>query len=340
MLTIEPQSVFSDDPSAANHIPDSCTTSPVRNPLSDILDQPFVKETIQEFNPFATYDFDTLEGYFDPFGWQAQYGNQGPQPYRLGWTNYNDIAYQPPARTSGTSGHVSIFEWHSAVRYANLIRPGIVFDSLAWFNADWWSGPSGVALPAQFDQVSLDSQLGFFGEGPWTVQVGFHPQIVGSVDSRLNRNAFNFDGRVVATYKSSNELSFVFGLAYWDRVTGLLVPHAGVIWTPDPRWEFRLLFPQSRISYYLGRWRGGDAWLYGAAGYNVEAWQTDITIPQTNDRMQLSEETLLLGARYDVGRHSFFVEAGGVFNRHVKFAGPTTDFSIGDSPVFRIGYRY
>ena len=222
-----------------------------------------------------------------------------------------------------------------------MIAPGVLFNATGFFNAQWWNGPSGIALPGQVDEVSADLELGLFNGGPWSGQIAFHPQFVDSYQSRIGRYAFNFDGRVIATYRASPTWSFVGGVAFWDRLNVMVVPHVGVIWAPDERWEFRILWPKSRISYFLGRWSCADFWAYGGFEYSAEAWQVDIGSPATSmDRMQITDDQLTLGLRWDSGRYSFFVEGGYIFNRQAKFIGPTPDFNLGNIEMLRLGVRY
>lgn len=283
-----------------------------------------------------------LPGYYDPFGWQASYGTSGYQPWRLGWSLFHEIAILPNSPVSGgTSGSMKIVEWNANLRFSEIIAPGVLFNATGYFNAHYWDGPGGVALPGQVDQISADLELGFFNSGPWSGQIAFHPQIVDGYESRLNRNAFNFDGRAVATYMASPHWSFVGGAAIWDRVDLMLVPHVGTIWTPDTRWEVRLLYPRTRISYFLGRRGCTDFWAYGVAEYTAESWQANIGDPtQLADRIQITDDRVSLGLRWDSGRQSVFIEAGYVFNRQAKFAGPTPNFDISNCGMIRAGMRF
>lgn len=321
-------------------VDDPSNELPTWLPSSSCWDHPLVKEFISGMNPFAEEEFRTLEGYYDPFGPQASFGTNGPQPYRLGWISYNDITLIPSAPTSGSNGQMKILEWNSNVKVSHVIAPGILFNGTGWFSARWWDGPTGVPLPGQVDQFSTDLELGFFNDGPWSGQIAFHPQIVETFEARLNRNAFNFDGRAIAMYRASPNWSFVGGIAFWDRVDLLVVPHVGVIWTPNDRWEIRALFPKSRASYYLGHWRDTDFWVYGEAEYHVEAWQDSVHKLNIQDRIQIEDQRLSLGLRWDHGRYSTFVDGGYVFNRHAKFAGSLPGFDIGDMGMIRAGIRY
>ena len=314
----------------------------VGSPLPRGIHRTLAYELWDTFNPFFKTTVRVLPNYYDPYGWQASYGTNGYQPWRLGWSIFHEVAVLPTSSVSGgTTGEMQIVEWNSNVRLSELIAPGILFNGTGYFNAQYWDGPGGIDLGGQVDQLSLDLELGFFNDGPWSGQIAFHPQIVDGFDQPLNGNAFNFDGRAIATYMVSPAWSLVGGFAVWDRVDLMLVPHVGAIWTPDARWELRLLYPRTRISYYLGRMGAKEMWLYGIAEYTAASWQANIGDPTlVADRIQLTDDRLSLGIRWDGGRHSVFIEGGYVFNRHVKFAGPTPHFDISNAGMIRAGIRF
>jgi hypothetical protein len=299
-------------------------------------------ELLDTFNPFTKSTVRILPGYYDPYGWQGSYGTDGYQPWRLGWQIYHDFAVLPNSPvTGGTTGEMQMVEWNSNLRLSEIIAPGVLFNGTGYFNAHYWDGPGGIDLPGQVDQLSADLELGFFNDGPWSGQVAFHPQIVDGYEAKLNHNALNFDGRAIANYLVSPNLMLVGGVGVWDRVDTLIIPHVGVVWTPGPRWELRLLYPRSRISYFLGRRGTTDFWLYGIAEYVAEAWQANIGDPTVvADRIQLTDDRFSIGLRWDKGRHSAFVEGGYVVNRQAKFAGPTPDFDLGNVGMIRAGFRF
>ena len=319
---------------------DSVEPLPSSSWTKGLREHPLVHEFISGMNPFVAEEPRVLEGYYDPFGWQASFGTNGPQPFRLGWVTFNELTLIPSSPVRGTAGELKIVEWNSNIRVSHVIAPGVLFNGTGWMSARWWDGPTGVPLPGQVDQFSTDLELGFFNDGPWSGQIAFHPQIVESFEAPLNRYAFNFDGRAIAMYRASPNWSFVGGVAIWDRVDLLVVPHVGVIWTPNDRWELRALFPKSRASYYLGHWRDTDFWVYGEAEYHVEAWQDTIDSPTIHDRIQIEDERVNLGVRWDHGRYSTFIDGGYVFNRHAKFAGSLPGFDIENMGMFRAGLRY
>jgi len=311
-----------------------------RTTCATFFESPFVKEFFEGMNPFVPAVIHSLPNYYDPFGSQMGTGSFGPPGYRLGWVSYNDITVLPLSSARGTAGSMQITEWNSNAKYSHLVAPGVLFNGTGFFNARWWQGPSGTALPAQVDQISTDLELGLFNDGPWSGQIAFHPQIVETYEAKLDRNAFNFDGRAIATFKASQQWSFVGGVAIWDRVTTMVVPHAGVIWTPNERWEFRILYPKSRISYFLGNRWNADFWVYGQAEYTAEAWQSVDPQSPNIDRMQITDDRLSLGLRWDSGRYSVFTEGGYVFNRQIKFEGSAPGFDLDNTWMFRAGFRY
>lgn len=131
-------------------------------------------------------------------------------------------------------------------------------------------------------------------------------------------------------------MTLAFGFEYWNRVRNYVIPYGGIIWTPDNRWEFRLLFPNSRVSYYLGNFHTMDVWAYASAEYLIEAYQIDTTLG-VRERGQWKDYELLFGFDAGKGKFSAFLQAGAIFDRHVRFNGPTPDFNLGNSVIVRTG---
>src|SRR5262245_10571131 len=95
----------------------------------------------------------------------------------------------------------------------------------------------------------------------------------GIFNDHSNSKRVMADVRAVLFWRSSPEWLFAFGAAFWNRASDHLIPYGGALWTPNDRWELRFMFPRSRASYYLGRFRGADTWLYASGEYNLEAYQ-------------------------------------------------------------------
>jgi hypothetical protein len=127
----------------------------------------------------------------------------------------------------------------------------------------------------------------------------------------------------------------------FGRVNDILIPYAGVVWTPNDYWEFRLLFPKSRISYFLGNVWGAAAWVYGSLEYNVEAYQIYVPTPVgLDEKVQISDYRALFGLRSEGGGVTGFVEVGWAFAREAKFEHGTPGFDINTGFVGRLGLRF
>jgi hypothetical protein len=132
----------------------------------------------------------------------------------------------------------------------------------------------------------------------------------------------------------------VAGAGYWERVENIVLPYAGVVWNPNDLWEFRLLFPKTRISYFLGNIGNAAHWIYATGEYHVESYQ--ITMPGVADseKVQLSDYRIGLGLRSDHGWYDKSVEVGYVLGRQVEFLKHTPSFDINDTYMIRFAVRF
>jgi hypothetical protein len=296
-------------------------------------DDPRVHDFLELANPFACPDLPREPRYVDPFGWQFV-----QDPYRLGFVKHDEIDVATRAAAQGSAdGSMQVTEFYSWLRHSTLIRPDVLMNVTGIFDGYYWAGPSQPQLPGQVDRLSLDLEAVFLGEGPVNTIIGFHPQMVADFEQPLTPRAFSFDGRIVNTYRVDRQWMLVYGLAVWDRVDLLFIPEVGVIWTPDDRWELRLLFPRSQLSYRLGEVAGGQLWLTSSLEFVAQAYQVDIPNTGATDRIQLRDWRATAGLRQDFYRISWTADVGIVFDRSATFRGPTPPFDLAPSALFRVG---
>src|SRR5579871_3667444 len=279
-------------------------------------------------------------GLFNPFVRRFPFPAQGPYPYRMGWSKYDEASIMPQAHTNGVAGSIGFVSWNASVQYAQKLTDGLIFTWTGVTNSSYLTGPSGLALPGQVDLLASDFEITAQGWGPWSAQFAFTPQLATNFEQSINSHAYNWDGRAVAYYQSSPTLMIALGAAFWNRVNNYIVPHAGVIWLPTDRWELRLLFPKSQIIYLLGDCWGTTFWLYTSCEYNIESYQISIGDPGLKNRMQLSDYRLLVGVNSRYGRVTSFLEGGWVFNRQVRFQDSAANFDIADGPMARMGLKF
>jgi hypothetical protein len=280
-----------------------------------------------------------LAGFYDPFTLQFAYGADDIQPYRLGWYSYNDYVLMTKAPTS-VGGGFQDQQWNAWLRYARLLRNSTVFTWTGWMNGKFWAGPTGLNLPPGAAEFVSDFQWASAFAGPWNWQAGFTPQLNGTFNERINSNALMADVRAVLFYRASPRWMWAFGTAYWNRASDHLIPYGGAIWAPGDRWEIRAMFPRSRASFYVGRLRGADTWLYATGEYNLEAYQVDLQGPRVSTRGESSDYRVLIGASATSGIWTLFLEGGLVTDRHFRFRGDAPDFELDDCAMFRTGLLF
>ena len=246
-----------------------------------------------------------------------------------------------PIHGAAGSGQFGIFAFDLGSRYASDWSAADQRNqnplSRAQFNYRSWSGPGSPSLPSNAFRIGFDFPLEIADK----FEFGFTPAIVSDFDGHLNSDGYNWDFRAIGFTRKSPDLLFVWGMEFWNRVHNIIVPHAGIVWTPDERVILQLMAPKSRISYQLGTCGETATWAYGSIEYDVEAYQISLTSPSGRDeKIQLDDYRAVFGIRSEGTSLTGFVEAGWVFNRHVKFLHGTPGFNIDSGFVGSIGLRF
>ena len=149
----------------------------------------------------------------------------------------------------------------------------------------------------------------------WSTSIAFNPSINSDLEQGLGSNAWNWDGRAMMFFRVAPQWTWVVGAGFWDRVNDRVIPYAGAIWVPDDRWEWRMVLPEPRVSYYIGRPCNLPTWFYARAEYHVEAYEIQLETTGAREKVELEDWRILLGLRFDNGFYSSFVEAGWIFGR-------------------------
>lgn len=301
--------------------------------------QTFVSPPSTNYDPFPGQQ-PIPYTYSQPF----TYGTIGPQPYRLGWSSRYDVGWMPAATASNGLGEMEIFETNVALQNTSGWPPGMpnwILKFTPEFNYRSWQGPGLVDLPAGVYRFAGDIELAAPGRGPWGFHAAFTPAIVSDFQSHLTSDGYNWDGRGYITFQATPQLMLVGGAFYWDRVVDRVLPYAGFVWTPNDRWEWRVLFPKARVSVFLGNTWGAATWLYGSFEYNVEAYQIVIDNLASQDKVEFRDLRALIGLRFDNGAVQSFIEGGWVFNREVEFnRNPNLNFDLDTGFIGRLGIRF
>lgn len=271
-------------------------------------------------------------------------GVNGPQPYRFGYIPKLEIGYIPQSPVKDFNSDVEMFELDSELRHNSPFTPGWVFSSAPQFDYRAWNfgGPLANTYRINLYRFGWDLELFKVKSNGWTLDFAFNPSINSDMESNLTSNAWNFDTRIAATYQVDPSLMVVLGVQYWDRVDDIIIPHAGVVYTPNDVWEFRLLFPKARISRFVGHFWGGHHWLYVSSEYNVESYQIDLTAQGAgpSNQVQYEDWRLALGLRSDHVSFDKFIEVAWDLNRDFEFQDTIPKFEAGNQVLIRGGIRF
>ena len=266
---------------------------------------------------------------YDPFQIQA-----GPDPV-LPFLN-------DPGQTIMSPGHgnFSIQQYDAALRHISMLGPDWVFTNTAQFGARIWSGPNQPNLPGSVYRLGWDFLLNSPQMGKWSAQLDFNPSINSDFSSSLGRESLQLDAYGALFYRASPKWMYVLGVQYWDRVNNIIFPYGGVVWNPNERLELRLLFPKSRISYFVGNFGNGSHWLYATGEYHVESYQISMPGVSGREEIQLTDWRLGIGLRSDHSWYDKYVEIGYVFGRQNIFSGNQPGFDVNNGIMARFGVRF
>ncbi len=332
-------------------------TSPPARSNDEPYDPPVQTQTVEPFvQPLSPAPFTTA-----PPPGISTWGANGPQPYRLGYSLWGDIGWLPNRPVSlPDGGRFEVFEANIGLNHTipTWWAPWL-FSLEHQFGYRSWSGPTSTSTTTRADlpasvyrlgwdirfETPLNSQF-----APFALTLAFNPSINTDFDHNLTREAYNFDGRGVLLWQLDPHFQVALGAGFWDRVHDRVIPYAGFVWLPDDRWEFRIMWPQSRIQYYCGNHMGEDVWLYVTGEYHIESYQIgssafvpppspDGTVTSRVDQIELEDYRILIGMRKSSPIVSGFIEGGWVFGRRVdQRLGP--DFDINSGFIGRIGIRF
>ncbi len=305
-------------------------------------------------------------------------GLNGAQPYKFGWTERADVGWIADADTNiPGGGKMNVFELNYEKELTVPVFGNWIFSAAGQYNLRLFDGPyakrvavgdpfpapggflnAAPELPGNVHRFGLGLTLRTPSIGPWTFEGGFNPSLATDFQSSLDSDAVLFDGHLVAFLRPNPVWTFAIGAVYWDRVDDMVLPYAGVIFTPNDYLEVRLVFPKPRVSLFLGTPMGLPTWGYVQGEYHVEAYQVGINGPAANDfsggglvnaneligidsrRVQL-EDWRIMGGFYTEGpAWTAFIEAGAAIEREVKYSATVQGFDVDPAFLIRMGFRY
>lgn len=276
-----------------------------------------------------------------PAGGFSTYGANGPAPYRQGWQNSYEIEWLWGSGTTGAGrGNSSQFGVNYDLAYTAPFIPGWLMTWTNEFRLRNWSGPQGgPGLPGKAFRFGWDFELATPKSGPISMKLGVTPSINTDFDGSLGAAAFQLDGRALFIFQMNQNWNLVLGAGYWDRVDDRIIPYAGLVYRDD-YWEWRIMYPESTISLFLGNEALGSKWAYMRAEYHVEAYDVR-TAGGGSDQVELEDYRLMFGFRMDGGLYSWFTEAGWVFDRNINYGlAANGSYTQNTTAMIRMGWAF
>jgi len=275
------------------------------------------------------------------------YGANGAQPYRFGWQNRLDVSWMPGQTVTGpapgASGDVGILGVDYELAYGTPFLPGWVLNWTNQFGYRNWDGPGGqVVQPRDLYRFGIDFELETPQAGPFSISLGVTPSINTDLNADAWKEGLQIDGRGIMFFQLDQYWTMGLGAQYWDRVDDRIIPWAGFIYRDD-FWEWQLMYPEARISVFLGNEAYWAKWAYVRAEYHVEAYGIESSFnggAVSDTQFEVEDYRVLGGFKMDAGSYNWFIEGGWVFNREVKFANATPGYEIGSGFIGQIGLRF
>ena len=312
-----------------------------------ITSDPFVGQMgVSPYAPYSPYQQGTSPQGIPPQGAFA-YGANPPQPYRFGWSNRLDASWLPrtPVQdaAAGVNGSMGIIGIDYRLTNTTQFVPGWILNWTNQFGWRNWGGPGGnLALPDNVFRLGIDLELETPKSGPYSISLGVTPSINTDFQSGVLSEGFQLDGRGILYMQLDQYWTLALGAQYWDRVDNMIIPWAGLIYRDD-YWEWQLMYPEARVSLFLGNESYWSKWIYARAEYHVEAYGGNRTYLGANakDQVQIADKRILLGLKMDAGAYNWIIEGGYVFDRNVDFGSSAVPgFGLGGGFVGQIGLRY
>lgn len=273
------------------------------------------------------------------------YGANGPQPYRFGWNNRIDFSWMPDSNFSDPAqGSFQYFGIDYGLTHTSQLPSGCVLNwtnQFAYRNLSGGPIAGGFNVPGSLFRFGFDIEMETQSSGPASLSFAITPSINTDFDADPWNEGFQLDARGIALFRLDPYWTLGLGAMYWDRLNDRVIPWAGLIYRDD-YWEWQLMYPETRVSLFLGNERLWAKWIYFRAEYHVEAYgvQRNNGGVQQDTQMELSDYRLLGGFRMDAGFYSWFIEAGAVLDRNLEYGTSPQSTGVGSGFIGQIGLRF
>ncbi|MBX3436436.1 MAG: hypothetical protein KF861_03025 [Planctomycetaceae bacterium] len=215
--------------------------------------------------------------------------------------------------------------------------PGVSFRP--HFGWHWLNGPRRTDLPGQLYDISLEGRMYWPFHDRLIGEFALAPSIFTDFEN-TSSDALRIVGRGVGYFLWSPDVRFAAGATYLDRNDILVLPIAGVIWTPTPDHRLELLFPQPRIAHCYRRDASHERWIYVSGELGGGSWAIQRSTGQ-DDVVSYRDLRLITGIEWKyTNKSSWRIEGGYVFGRELEYESHVGDYDPTSTSMLRAAIVY
>jgi hypothetical protein len=201
--------------------------------------------------------------------------------------------------------------------------------------------PKNADLPPRLFDAYLDGawepRVTEWLRGDLGVRVGVYSDF-----NRVKDDSVRFMGRGLGVLQFTPTMSIAAGVWYLDRNTIKLLPAGGVIWTPSPDTNFRIVFPNPKLAHRFATVGTAEWWWYFTGEYGGGAWTLE-RMGGRPDRIDYNDLRVAFGLEW-IGQRGVrgHIEAGYVWDREIVFVESDSppSFKPDDTIMLRGGLDY
>ncbi len=151
--------------------------------------------------------------------------------------------------------------------------------------------------------------------------------------------SFRFPSWAYLSLDLTNNIKAKIGVWVLDRERYTLMPSGGVIWTPNDRWEFQILFPNPRITYRPVNAVLKDMSLFARGEYGGGSWT--VKTDEGTFCKDYNDYRILFGFDWKGPANGIgYFEIGGSFGRELYFNRGRGSYNLNPGFILQAGLHF